>query len=473
MNPDLLSLRALQRRFDDDDEFFASSSAYRDGSFAFLHFEAETASMTSASIESMHEEERNLDIPCTATGCTLLFPNVAAFERHLFNNHRHRCSLCHKDLPTSRLLDIHISERHDSFFAVLAARQPSYVCLVEGCPIVSASDATRRTHLIEDHRFPKLYDFHNPGRYLRKHKNKHLTMKEKEKGKKVDEMCISAESETRMLPSPFSFASAVHTTRGRSSTFIHRTSTKIPMEGSEATQGPGQGQGQVTPGLVESCSCSPSGMCTDPDLDLDLPTNAHPHTFLSGTLEGKEASIDAPVALSLPPSSSLIAPCVSKAKHNKGGQKTTRCWFFTRSGGCRFGARCTFIHDDVVNGVRKADPGQQQTSSNLDQLDTGSHFSSRTTTTTMRPTMRPKPEKATEVEMEMMEDCDDEWECESENHLNLTVGAGGGHCRDHGGMEVDSDARIEASKLNLQYSRFVPSHISFGGRGRGRGRGLR
>ena len=35
----------------------------------------------------------------------------------------HRCSACGAPQPTARLLDIHLSEMHDSFFAAQAARK--------------------------------------------------------------------------------------------------------------------------------------------------------------------------------------------------------------------------------------------------------------------------------------------------------------------------------------------------------------
>jgi len=35
----------------------------------------------------------------------------------------HRCSVCGAPQPTARLLDIHLSEMHDSFFAAQAARK--------------------------------------------------------------------------------------------------------------------------------------------------------------------------------------------------------------------------------------------------------------------------------------------------------------------------------------------------------------
>lgn len=49
-----------------------------------------------------------------------------------FLAHKFECSTCHACLPTAHLLDIHVAEVHDSFFAAQAARRlPVYLCLVE------------------------------------------------------------------------------------------------------------------------------------------------------------------------------------------------------------------------------------------------------------------------------------------------------------------------------------------------------
>ena len=48
--------------------------------------------------------------------------------------YRHQCAECGVRLSSARLLDIHLEELHDSFFAARAARgERMYVCLVDGC----------------------------------------------------------------------------------------------------------------------------------------------------------------------------------------------------------------------------------------------------------------------------------------------------------------------------------------------------
>ena len=80
-------------------------------------------------------------------------------EAHYETSHRNLCSTCGCSFPTHRLLDLHLSELHDSFFKAMAERRPMYVCLVEGCPDVFESSKKRHAHLVGVHRYPKSFDF--------------------------------------------------------------------------------------------------------------------------------------------------------------------------------------------------------------------------------------------------------------------------------------------------------------------------
>lgn len=80
--------------------------------------------------------------------------------RHYMPYGANECSTCHAVLPTPHLLDVHVAELHDSFFASQAARKlPVYVCLVEGCPQKFCTLQERKRHLADDHRFPTQYNF--------------------------------------------------------------------------------------------------------------------------------------------------------------------------------------------------------------------------------------------------------------------------------------------------------------------------
>jgi len=62
--------------------------------------------------------------------------------------------------PTSRLLSLHVSEAHDSFFQAKVARGfPMYECLVEGCGVKLKSYKSRQQHLVDKHKFPTSFKF--------------------------------------------------------------------------------------------------------------------------------------------------------------------------------------------------------------------------------------------------------------------------------------------------------------------------
>ncbi|KAH7620448.1 hypothetical protein NADE_003070 [Nannochloris sp. 'desiccata'] len=84
-------------------------------------------------------------------------------ERALLRDYRYlvpknECTLCRALLPTAHILDLHLSEVHDSFFAAQAARKmPVYACLVESCEKKFGSIEQRKQHLMDYHKFPKGY----------------------------------------------------------------------------------------------------------------------------------------------------------------------------------------------------------------------------------------------------------------------------------------------------------------------------
>uniref|UniRef100_A0A1B6J4M3 C2H2-type domain-containing protein n=1 Tax=Homalodisca liturata TaxID=320908 RepID=A0A1B6J4M3_9HEMI len=95
--------------------------------------------------------------PCEVPGCQETFSALLDFEMHYNSRHRNICSQCRKPLPSAHLLDLHISESHDSFFAAQAERKPMFRCFVEDCSVVSKDISERRSHCIEVHNFP--HDF--------------------------------------------------------------------------------------------------------------------------------------------------------------------------------------------------------------------------------------------------------------------------------------------------------------------------
>jgi len=73
---------------------------------------------------------------------------------------RYQCSTCRATLPTAHLLDVHVAEVHDSFFAAQAARRmPVYACLVENCGRHFCTAEDRKHHLVDHHKFSKEFNF--------------------------------------------------------------------------------------------------------------------------------------------------------------------------------------------------------------------------------------------------------------------------------------------------------------------------
>ena len=96
------------------------------------------------------------------------------------------CSQCAAVLYSTHLLELHLAEVHDAFFAAQVIRVehassslhltsrpdrfkqlctmqaarglPVFVCLVEGCPKMAVSAAHRRQHLQDAHHWPSNYD---------------------------------------------------------------------------------------------------------------------------------------------------------------------------------------------------------------------------------------------------------------------------------------------------------------------------
>lgn len=61
-------------------------------------------------------------ICCPIVGCSARLTSLQDFEDHYHARHTASCSVCSRVFPTSRLLSIHVSEAHDSFFQAKVAR---------------------------------------------------------------------------------------------------------------------------------------------------------------------------------------------------------------------------------------------------------------------------------------------------------------------------------------------------------------
>ncbi|XP_075221245.1 zinc finger protein 511-like isoform X1 [Lycorma delicatula] len=122
--------------------------------------------------------------PCCIPTCKLILTSLAEFEMHYNSCHRFICSQCKKSLPSAHLLDLHLSEIHDSFFEAQAERNFMYRCFIETCNHLSKTPDYRRQHCIEEHKFPP-HDFR-----FDNHNKKNLKRKGDAKINEVEKMCI-------------------------------------------------------------------------------------------------------------------------------------------------------------------------------------------------------------------------------------------------------------------------------------------
>mmetsp|Transcript_18245 Transcript_18245/g.27013 ORF Transcript_18245/g.27013 Transcript_18245/m.27013 type:complete len:323 (+) Transcript_18245:100-1068(+) len=95
---------------------------------------------------------------CGFPGCPLFFDSFTKCDLHYEESHMFLCDECDCIFPSERLLDLHLQEAHDNFFATALKRhQAQFQCLV--CSEAFHSKKSRQTHLIESHKYPKWFRF--------------------------------------------------------------------------------------------------------------------------------------------------------------------------------------------------------------------------------------------------------------------------------------------------------------------------
>uniref|UniRef100_A0A7N0UBP7 C2H2-type domain-containing protein n=1 Tax=Kalanchoe fedtschenkoi TaxID=63787 RepID=A0A7N0UBP7_KALFE len=123
-------------------------------------------------LQDIGSEDSSREIFCPIVGCRARL-NAAEFEDHYNARHTASCSVCSRVYPTTRLLSLHVSEAHDSFFQAKVARgYAMYECLVESCGLKFKTYKARQQHLVDKHAFPASYDFFKKARPSKKHRLK-------------------------------------------------------------------------------------------------------------------------------------------------------------------------------------------------------------------------------------------------------------------------------------------------------------
>lgn len=147
---------AARRRFAADDPFFTAGNSERE-----LLAKQVALDLTEDERHQIQKlEDAGRHVHCPIVGCGIRLNCLEDFEDHYHARHMSACSICSRVYPTSRLLSIHVSEVHDSFFQAKVARGfPMYDCLVEGCGAKLKSYTSRQQHLVDKHKFPVSFDF--------------------------------------------------------------------------------------------------------------------------------------------------------------------------------------------------------------------------------------------------------------------------------------------------------------------------
>uniref|UniRef100_A0A182QUN6 C2H2-type domain-containing protein n=1 Tax=Anopheles farauti TaxID=69004 RepID=A0A182QUN6_9DIPT len=135
-----------------DDEFF------REGNFYLKPFKKLGVL---SEFPEVDPEPEDLEMNCNVPDCNFFCHSVADYELHYNAQHRYTCAQCKKSLPNAHLLDLHLSEAHDSYFAaqVQSSTKAMYACYLEECIHRSKDPAERRDHCIREHNFPHNFRF--------------------------------------------------------------------------------------------------------------------------------------------------------------------------------------------------------------------------------------------------------------------------------------------------------------------------
>lgn len=161
---------SVRRRFGPESAFFTSGNIERE-------LLAKQVALDLTEDEKQHlqnlEDEEGRGLFCPIVGCGARLTSLEGFEDHYNARHTASCSVCSRVYPTSRLLSIHVSEAHDSFFQAKVARgYAMYECLVEGCGMKLKSYKSRQQHLVDKHKFPTSFEFFKKGQPSKKRRQK-------------------------------------------------------------------------------------------------------------------------------------------------------------------------------------------------------------------------------------------------------------------------------------------------------------
>uniref|UniRef100_A0A7S1TVB8 C2H2-type domain-containing protein n=1 Tax=Phaeomonas parva TaxID=124430 RepID=A0A7S1TVB8_9STRA len=138
-----------KRRLKPDDPLFFSGNAARNVASKSTLLGAPAA--PAADAPRRHVCER----------CTAAFASAWAMQLHHAAAHEAECAACGRALATPALLEQHVLERHDAYFAARVARgEKLFACVAPGCGRSFKSAHGRDSHMATVHRYPHDFAFH-------------------------------------------------------------------------------------------------------------------------------------------------------------------------------------------------------------------------------------------------------------------------------------------------------------------------
>lgn len=162
-----LAFRRSARFFKSDDEFFQDGNKF---CFSEAKHFIKDEDLEQLSNLIANCKVGQLLVPCEVKGCKETFISSEAYELHFQTVHKYNCGVCGRNFPSNFLLDVHITENHDSFFQARRDRGDSVlVCLVESCNTAFKDENDRQRHLVEVHQYPSNFRFN---RVKKKHSRK-------------------------------------------------------------------------------------------------------------------------------------------------------------------------------------------------------------------------------------------------------------------------------------------------------------
>ncbi|KAF3435252.1 hypothetical protein FNV43_RR22339 [Rhamnella rubrinervis] len=185
------------RRFGPDSSFFASGNVERE--LLAKQVALELSEDEKQYLQNLVGEDGR-GVFCPMVGCGARLTSLEDFEDHYNARHTACCSVCSRVYPTSRLLSIHLSEAHDSFFQAKVARgYAMYECLVEGCGLKFKNYKSRQQHLVDKHKFPTSFEFFKKTHPSKKQRQKKHHRKQPIEKKVVADASTSMEVENEAI----------------------------------------------------------------------------------------------------------------------------------------------------------------------------------------------------------------------------------------------------------------------------------